>query len=185
MKTTSPPAALPRWKCLNQRDADKLIAWTNARLDEKHALLDEEHELSEMLIQLREFSNARGFIPIEGYDYGPYGPTLPPSLEMASEAAKSGNITLLRRIYPELVEYLQPPSHKRGRPPTSKDGDRVWEAVRDVKLIQQIWKEHYDQFYRPKNDKVTAVEIASERNRLTSRMEKTLGNRRKKLKKPF
>jgi hypothetical protein len=125
MKNTSPPAALPRWKCLNQRDADKLIAWTNARLDEKHALLDEEQELSEMLIQLREFSNAREFIPIEGYDYGPYGPTLPPSLEMASEAAKSGNITLLRRIY----RHARVAAARGPRPPGAGLQSRASEKV--------------------------------------------------------
>jgi hypothetical protein len=146
-------------------------------IDLTNAKLDEEYALSEMLIQLREFSNAREFTPIEGYDYGPYGPTLPPSLEMALEAAKSGDITLLRRIYPELVEYLQPPPHKRGRPAKP---NAVREAVSDVRLIRDIWKDKKHFGSRPKN--ITAEKIAAERHHVK---EEKVRNRLKKFKKPL
>jgi hypothetical protein len=166
-KHTSRPATRRR----DNHAEQQLIDLTNAKLDEEHAL-------SEMLIQLREFSNAREFIPIVGYDYGPYGPTLPPSLEIALEAAKSGDITLLRRIYPELVEYLQAPPHKRGRPAKP---NAVREAVSDVRLIRQIWKADKKHFgSRPQN--VTAEKIAADRWHVE---EDTVRNRLKKFKKPL
>jgi hypothetical protein len=165
-KHTSRPATRRR----DNHAEQQYIDLTNAKLDEEHAF-------SEMLIQLREFSNAREFIPIEGYDYGPYGPTLPPSLEMALEAAKSGDITLLRRIYPEIVEYLQPPPGKRGRPAKP---NAVREAVSDVRLIRdKIWKDKKLFGNRPRN--ITAEKIAADRHRGVK--EEMVRNRLKKFKK--
>jgi hypothetical protein len=105
--------------------------------------------MSEMLIQLQEFSNLREHTRLEGYDYGPNGPTFPPTIEQALQAAKNDDITLLRRLYPELAEYLHLAPRKRGRPPKSRRGDAVQEAVSDVKSIRDLWK--YDKSKRPQN----------------------------------
>jgi hypothetical protein len=124
---------------LSERDAKKkLIERTIAKLDEEQAIVDR-------------------FIHAGDYDPGPKVI----SDEQALEAAKNGDITLLRKAYPEFVEYLHLPARKPGRPPKSKDGDAVREAVLDVQLIRRIWKEHPDEFKRLKN--VTAEQIAADR----------------------
>jgi hypothetical protein len=167
MKNTSPPAALPRWKCLDQRDADKLIDWTNARLDEEHAIVD-------MFIHA-----------------GDGLPRLVPTFEYAMEVYRdTGDLSLIQQIDPDIAKRLpqRKPSGKRGggRTPLEKHGDRIWQAVWDEKLIKQIWQEHFGHYYRPENDKVTAQQIAKDRNHIKRDADRvTFEQRRRKLKKPF
>jgi hypothetical protein len=128
-----------------------------------------------MFIQLGEFTRLNTCTRLDGYDYGPNGATVQPTLEYALEAYHdTGDLSLLQQADPKYAEYLS--RKQRGRPPTSKDDDRIWQAVWDVKLIRGIWKEHYRQFYRPKNDIVTAREIAAKRHGIKagSRAEVTL-----------
>jgi hypothetical protein len=162
---------LPRWKCLNKRDAAKLIEWTNTKLDEEHAI-------TEMFIQLGEFTRLNTLTPLA---VGGQPFTLTPTLEYALESYRdTGDLTLLQQADPKYAEYL---SRKRGRRPNPKDDDPIWQAVRDVMLIRRIWKEHFDKFYRSRTDKVvvTAEQIAADRWHVDDL--DAIGDRLKKLKK--
>jgi hypothetical protein len=174
-KTAVPPAALPPWKCLNRRDADKLIEWTISKLDQEHAI-------TEMFIQLGEFTRLNTFTPLVD---GQPPVTLLPTFEYAMEVFReTGDLTLLQQADPDYAEYLS--RKKRGRPAKSKDEDRIWQAVWDVILIRQIWKEHFGKFYRSGKDKVvvTAEQIAKERNRINRDADRvTFEQRLRKLKK--
>jgi hypothetical protein len=110
-----------RWECRDQRDADKLIAWTKAKLEHERKIINR-------------------FI-----QFGDDSPRLPllPSIEQRRR----------RKL----------PTGRTGRPKTEKHGDPMWEALWDVELIQQIWLEHFGHWYRPKNDKVRAEQIAADR----------------------
>jgi hypothetical protein len=137
------------WKHLNQHDAQELIAWTNARLDQQR---DKEEAISDLFIRFgQELSN----------------PNDRATFERALEAASAGDMTLLEIDYPELAKRFSTPA-KRGRP---RD-DKVWEAARDVGSIRQIWKQHkkllvgkFRRLHFHRNDaiEVTAEQIAAER----------------------
>jgi hypothetical protein len=163
---TKTPQQLPRWKCRDQRDADKLTAWTLAKLDEEHAI-------SEMLIHLGDG------LP----------PRLLPTFEYAMEVYyETGDKSLIQQVDPKIAKRLlqRKPSGKRGggRTPNEKHGDRIWQAVWDVKLIKQIWQEHFGHYYRPKNDKVRARDMAAKHHSIKegSRAEVTFDQRLRKLK---
>jgi hypothetical protein len=136
------------WKHLNQRDADELIDWTNAKLNEQR---DKDQEISERFIRYgQELSDSNDRA----------------TFERALEAASAGDTTLLEIDYPELAKRFPTPG-QRGRP---RD-DRVWEAARDVGLIRQVWKQHREfldgKFKRSQNRtgtiEVTAEQIAADR----------------------
>jgi hypothetical protein len=127
-----------RWECRDPRDADKLIAWTKAKL---------EHE--------RDIINR--FI-----HFGDDSPRLPLSLSIEQRRR--------RKL----------PTGRTGRPP-EKHGDPMWEALWDVRLIKQIWLEHFGHKSRPKDDAVRAEKIAADRWEVDL---VTLGDWIKKAKKP-
>jgi hypothetical protein len=132
----------------NQRDAQDLIDWTNAKLDQ---LRDKEEEISERFIRHgQELSN----------------PHDRATFQRALEAASAGDMSLFEIDYPEFAKRFSP--DKRGRP---RDG-KVWEAARDVKSIRQIWKQHKKSLdakfkrwqRRTSNIEVTAEQIAADRH---------------------
>jgi hypothetical protein len=162
----NPPAApsrkLPPWECLTKRDAGELINWTVAKVKEER---DKEQAITERFIHYgQELSD----------------PDDPATLKRALAAADNGDMTLLEIDYPEIAKRL--PSHKRGRPPKTRSGDAVWDAVWDVKLIRRIWKKYFNKIKRPQNDRVNAEQIAAARWGVDV---EAVCNRLKKLKQSF
>jgi hypothetical protein len=135
----APDGKLPPWQCRTERDAQELMDWTIAKLDEEHGIVD-------------RFLHAG--------DDDPY-PRLLPTIEYALAAADNGDRTLLETAYPEVAERL--PLLRRGRPSKPRHGNAVWEAVWDVKWVRHIWKKHFGRIKRPQNDRVTAELIAAHR----------------------
>jgi hypothetical protein len=162
----------PPWPPRSQAEAKLLEDLTNAKLDETIAY---DRFIWEMLKQPREAQ--------------PLNPLLP-TFEYAMEVYRdTGDKTLLQQIEPKLAKTLpqRKPSGKRGggRPANERHGDEIWEAVWDVKLIKQIWKEQYGgKFYRPSatSFEVTAESIAKKRHGIAegSRAEATFHQRLKK-----
>jgi hypothetical protein len=68
---------------------------------------------------------------------------------VALGAAAEGNLRPLRRMYPRIAEYINPPTGPRGRHrprPKQHDGDadyrfRVRAAYEDAKRIRALWRE--------------------------------------------
>jgi hypothetical protein len=82
----------------------------------------------------------------------------------AIEQADRGNIEPLQRLLPEYARFLCRPKLKRGkRFPKDGNNDPVARAVDDVTLIRALWKQHYGKKNRPKNDPITAEQIAADR----------------------
>jgi hypothetical protein len=160
-KTKTPVLPLPPWKSGKPEDQEWLIDWTNDRLDEEHAI-------SDMFIHLGDSS-----------------PALVPTFEYAMEVwREKGDKSLIERVDPAFAKNPSPyrkPSGKRGggRQADEKHGDKIWQAVWDVKLIRDIWKQYYGgDFYRSTKDKVTAEKIAKARNHLETRLDtKTFDSR--------
>jgi hypothetical protein len=138
---------LPRWPPRTKTEAQALEDWTNAKLDEEHAILDRFIHLGD------------GFLP-EGL----------PTREWAMEVYfETGDKSLIELIEPKLAKHLPQikPSGKRGggRIPNERHGDPIWQAVGDVKAIKQLWQKHFGKFYRPSKTSfgVTAESIAKKR----------------------
>ncbi|MCK1570785.1 hypothetical protein [Bradyrhizobium sp. 174] len=129
---------LPRWECANQRDADQLIKWTNNRLDRLDAI-------------------AEHFIHVGDDDEKLI------TEEKAIEAADAGDLSLLRKLHPELAKFLHRSTRKPGRPPRPEDADAVREAAIDARVIRHLWQQSFGKLKRPQNDKVTAEQIAADR----------------------
>jgi hypothetical protein len=174
MKNTSPPTQLPPWKCRNRHDAQQLVDWTNARLDERQAPV-------KMVIQFDEINSPDKSVVAIGSLFTP--PPLAYALEFYHD---TGDLGLLRQADAKYAEYLS--RKQRGRPLKEKHGDKVWEAVRDVFRIRDIWQEHFGKYYRSGKDRivVTAEQIAKDRNGINRDADQvTFEQRLKKYKKPF
>lgn len=70
--------------------------------------------------------------------------------DVALAAAAGGNLGRLRRMYPRIAEYINPPppeewpSGKRRTKPKQQDADylfRVREAYKDAQAIRGLWRE--------------------------------------------
>jgi hypothetical protein len=142
---------LPRWECLNDRDAQKLIEWTNGELD--------------------HFETVRGYFLEAGNGFELEEDKDPfhiwwlkeQAIEQAIEQADNGDIKPLRLAFPHLARFLHLSKRKRGqRYPKAKE-DPVREATHHVRIIRHFWKKHYKKMNRPKNDRVTAEQIAADR----------------------
>lgn len=143
---------LPRWECLNDRDAQRLIDWKNRELDHLETVRG-------------YFLEAGNGLELEG-DQDPLHIWWleQQSIKQAIEQADNGDIRPLRQALPHLARFLHLSKRKRGqRYPKAKEGDPVREATLDVRLIRHLWKKHYKKINRPKNDRVTAEQIAADR----------------------
>jgi hypothetical protein len=131
---------LPRWDCSKPRDAEKMIEWVNSELDRKRQPPGGWAE------GLRMFDPDH----VKG---------------RAIQQADKGNMEPLRRLLPGLARFLHRPKQERGkRFPRDKDGDPVAAAARDTRTIRKLWKTHYGKTNRPKNDPITAEQIAADRH---------------------
>jgi hypothetical protein len=82
----------------------------------------------------------------------------------AIEAAQSGNIEPLRKLYPHLAPFLTLPTLPHGQ--KWKDRrlaayDAATAAAMLVPIIREIWKQHYHKKNRRPEDGYSAVEIAA------------------------
>jgi hypothetical protein len=158
---------LPRWVCLNDRDAEKLIEWTNRELD----------RLETVRGYFLEVGNGVEFEGDEDPSYIRWRKEQ--AIQQAIEQADNGNIKPLRHELPHLARFLHLGKRKRGqRYAKAKEGDPLWEATLDVRIIRHLWKKHYKKINRPKNDRVTAEQIAADRwkvdvEAVVSRLKKT------------
>jgi hypothetical protein len=132
----------PRWDCSKPRDAQNMTKWVNNALDFRDNKIKYLRVLGE---GLRSFD--------------------PAYLKMkAIEQADRGNIGPLRLLFPDLAKFLCPPKQKRGqRFPRNKESDPVAGAAIDAKEIRTLWKFFYGKRNRPRNDPVTAEQIAADR----------------------
>ena len=130
----------PPWDCSKPRDAKKMIEWVNIELDRKRK-------------------------PLGGWAEGLLGFDPDHVKKKAIEQADKGNMEPLRKLFPGLARFLHRPKQERGkRFPRNKEGDPVTAAASDVKTIRKLWKTHYGKRNRPKNDSVTAEQIAADRH---------------------
>jgi hypothetical protein len=148
---------LPPWDCRNARDAQAMVKWVIGQIDRVETISERFKHYAETV-----FESDERYVT-----------------EQAIEQADKGNIEPLRRLFPpELARFLHLPKLKRGkRFPKHGKNDRVGKAVADVKLIRALWMTHYGKKNRPKNDLVTAVQIAADRwkvdaNTVANRMNK-------------
>jgi hypothetical protein len=150
---------LPPWQAARPADQELMHRWVNAQLDELDAAFD--HDMDELA---------------ETQDWGP-GTTQEEArrlwnLGLAKEAARQGDFTLLRRMFPELARFLNPPSKlgqgKRPRQPDySFKQHHMRQAIDDVHRIRQIWAQHYGRWKRHYDDRdVSAEAIAAARHDL-------------------
>jgi hypothetical protein len=83
----------------------------------------------------------------------------------ALEQAKTGDVRELRRLYPEIADYIHPNPKdlKRGRRPRRPNfHDPVLMAKNAVPLIREIWRKRYDNKWRRRpEDGYDAYEIAA------------------------
>jgi hypothetical protein len=131
----------PRWDCSKPRDAQNMIKWVNNALDFRDNKIKYLRVLGE---GLRSFD--------------------PAYLKMkAIEQADRGSIGPLRLLFPDLARFLSLPKLKRGQRFPRNESDPVTGAAIDSKEIRTLWKFFYGKRNRPKNDPVTAEQIAADR----------------------
>ncbi len=140
-----------------------MYAAINARLNELHTAFD---------MQQAELEDQQ--------DWGP-DPTLEQlrrqrrefDLQLAKSAARDGNPTRLRRMFPEAAEFINPPRRRRGarcrRVDWSLEYERLRSAIDDVYRIRSLWKQHYGRWKRPDSDDIQAEAIAGKRHGLAER----------------
>jgi hypothetical protein len=156
----SPPAP-PPWRPTCKLEVQQLIDWTNARLDDADAAL----ELQQQELEAEQ-------------DWGP-DPT-PEEMRQqhqrldfdnAKAAARHEDMKPLRKLYPEIAEFINPPTREPSKHRRKVDwrfiNYRTRRAIDDVYRIRHIWKRHYKKWKRPDNDPVSAAAIAADRHRLT------------------
>jgi hypothetical protein len=133
---------LPRWNCRNERDAQSIVEWVNDQLDRIDTVSKNYMDYGENVLQSDE-----RYVKAQ-----------------AIEQADKGNMEPLRRLHPEYARFLCRPTQERGkRFPKDGSNDPVRRAADDVPLIRSLWKQHYGKKNRPKNDPVTAEQIAADR----------------------
>jgi hypothetical protein len=153
--------------------------WTLAKLNQER---DKERAIEDIFIEHGKFtSGLTTHTRLEGYHYGPAGPTLLPSPARALQIyTETGDITLLQRVAPKIAKRLpQIPGlpRKHGAPLKEQRGDPIWEAVRDARTIKRIWLEHFD-----KRDKDRAETIA--KNKWKIKLERDIKTFERALREP-
>jgi hypothetical protein len=158
------------WIARNSRDRERMRTLVNAKLDEAIAIEERKvaadiakvgHLLSERLGRLDNDEKARrkrrGLAKERKWR------------EMwALQQAEQGNPEPLRKQYPRLARFINPPRLKRGehfkKPPTDHLAPhcRLKEALFELPRVRAFWKKHYGKTNRPEGQ-LTAEEIVAER----------------------
>jgi len=104
--------------------------------------------------------------------------------EIAKEIARTGNPEPLRKLYPEIAEFIfSPPWLKgkhRSRPTRLRRTDLIALAARDAARIRKLWREHYGKIKRSTDAVFFAVQLwdIPEEDLLAVRLWKPSGKRR-------
>jgi hypothetical protein len=154
-KTPSAPA-LPPWKATNERERNWMTAWVIDQLDMQDA---------EDTVRQEEVDATRDY-------YAPLPDEEQQRLrfEEAVRRARRGDTGMLRRAYPEIAEFIQPPKRPQGRRRSypRRDFARYWARMiaNDVRRVRALWKKRYDGKWKRRNLRPTAEEIVAERHGL-------------------
>jgi len=164
--TAGPPAAaapsalrpgLPPWHPTNEAEKDWLRRWTNEQFADLDAAWEAYARTTKELV---------AWCPSIEAD------TRDELIEEAKAQARLGDLEPLRRLYPEILEFLCVPKLKPGqhRPVNNNDEYyRLRAAIDDVHIVRNIWAKNYNgRWKRPDNDPVTAESIAAGRHGLAA-----------------
>jgi hypothetical protein len=132
---------LPPFKARNERERTAMIEWVHGVLDEYF----EEFYYYERLSEAEDECRKRGYTRLE--------------TPGAVEAARQGDASYLRRLYPEIAEFIHPPRLKRGQ---KRESPGPWDHVRETaNVIRRIWQARYRKQRRHPDDGPSAEEIAA------------------------
>lgn len=134
----APDNKLPPWKARSRRDEAWMIEWSISELD-LLAAYDAELDSEVTELALKQVKVSRQLL-----------------LERAMAKARRGNPEPLRKMYPEIAEFIREPEKVQGqrRPYTRLREDNVFSeharemdeyfACKDVDLLRKhIWPQHY------------------------------------------
>jgi hypothetical protein len=147
-----PPPWKPPWKATCERERDQMVEWVIAQLDAQDA---EYHMRQHELDAERDY-----YAPL------PVAEQQRLQLEEAILKARRGDARQLRKLFPNIAEFIHPPQRRQGKRRTSQKD--VWgryaaEMVDDdVKQVRALWKAHYGKWKR-RGLRPTAEEIVAER----------------------
>jgi hypothetical protein len=155
--TTALSPALPPWKATDKFQQRAMVEWVIAQLDDQDA---------EAGMRQYELDAARDY-------YAPLPEEEQQRLwfEVAVRRARSGNAGLLRGLYPEIAEFIQPPKRKQGRRRSypRRDFGRYWASMiaDDIRRVRELWQVNYDGKWKRRGLRPTAEEIVAERRGCT------------------
>jgi hypothetical protein len=153
---------LPPWTASSQRDRERFLEWSISQLEALDA----------------EFDAKDSEYP---YDYSAYYDWMTSPAELHKErlarakasALFDGNLKPLRKLYPEIAEFLHEPPRKRGQHRPRRN-NAVWRqlymdlVIDDVRRLREIiWPKHFGKWKRRRNDAPSAEAIAAARRGLT------------------
>jgi hypothetical protein len=133
---------LPPWPTRSKRERQQILKWSSDQIDER-------------LSKREQNANA---------NHAAYFYWLK-SDKRAKEAARAGDYAPLRKRYPDLAEFLNPPKRKRrqkkSRPPSPRV-DLVTATLQLIPIVQDIWKDHFDKRNKFCGYGPSALQIAAE-----------------------
>jgi hypothetical protein len=148
---------LPPWESRDKRDVDAMIKWSIAEL----ILLDRDDDVNW----------------VESPDAMPdrFRRAL---LEKAKTAARNGDPALLRKLYPDIAEFIYAYKRPRGQRKSYRPkGWNAWKdfsleqaldmAIDDMRLLRTVWRKHYNRWKR--RTAPSAEDIVVERYGLADR----------------
>jgi hypothetical protein len=146
-------APLPPWKAVDARGRRLMTDWVLDQLEAQDA---------EDAIHQEELDATRDY-------YAPLPRAEQQRLRL-KEAIRQGwknNVGPLRRLYPEIAEFIYPPKRDQGQRRTSQKD--MWGRYTahmiadDVKRVRALWKANYDGKWKRRGLRPTAEEIVAER----------------------
>jgi hypothetical protein len=145
--------ALPPWEAVDARGRRAMMEWVIAQLDAQ----DGEDEMRQD--ELDAERNYHAPLPLAEQQRLRF--------EEAIRRARGGNVGSLRRLYPEITEFIHPPKRPRGRRrkyPRDNWGRYAASMIAaDVKRVRELWKANYKGKWKRRGLRPTAEEIVAER----------------------
>jgi hypothetical protein len=127
---------LPPWRSHDARDQERLRKWTIEQLVNEDAARELQYYEDDAK---RDYSSmASSLTPAEERQWFRF--------EWAKAAARNGDVTLLRKLYPEIAPFIHPVRRKRGEHRPRIDYEpktRLRLAIDDVHRIRALWAQHY------------------------------------------
>jgi hypothetical protein len=148
----SSPTALPPWQATSERERQQMVEWVIEQLNGQDA------EYDMLQYALDEERDYYAPLPVEEQCRLRFK-------EAIRRARRHDDVELLRRLYPEIAEFIHPPKRPRGRRRSyPKD---VWGRyaadgiVDDVKRVRELWRVNYGKWkrhgLRPTAEQIVAV----------------------------